>query len=525
ELSGIGQRTNRDWIAQWLLDPTAHRDSATMPRLLDAQRPSDRQTAVDIAAWLSTLPAAAASPAQKTPTTVAQPSVSGATVESLSGEHLFEDLGCLGCHRLTPSEERDVHRRISLAGIGRKFSNDSLAQFLRRPQAHFAATRMPDFALSPIEATAIAGYLLAASDLPDAKTLGRVDLADVASKADPVRGKEAFAKLGCVQCHAIDTVAASSQPIRIQRFDAGCLAAPTAAPAPKVTDKRGAAPDAADKSRAASSSAPVVPSWSLTDDERAALRKFVATKFSAANSTVNSAKPESQVALAPFDASAETAARMIERLNCHACHTRDARVSQLRDIIAEESSRGIVPEPLPNLTWTGEKLQATWLRSQLAGDLPQRARPWLKARMPAFSRYSETLAAGLMAQHGLPFTATQRDAQNPTTEVIEAGKRLTFANGGLDCRQCHAVGAAQPTGDAGTRIAHGVNFALVGRRLQDDYYRRFLLDPPRYDISTKMPKLAVDGKKTKIADVFGGDAEKQFAAIWAYIKSLEGETR
>ncbi|HND56297.1 MAG TPA: c-type cytochrome, partial [Pirellulaceae bacterium] len=74
ELSGIGQRTNRDWIAQWLLDPTAHRESATMPKLLDPQRPGDRQTAVDIAAWLSTLQASAGSATartQETPTTVA----------------------------------------------------------------------------------------------------------------------------------------------------------------------------------------------------------------------------------------------------------------------------------------------------------------------------------------------------------------------------------------------------------------------------------------------------------------------
>ena len=42
--------------------------------------------------------------------------------------------------------------------------------------------------------------------------------------------------------------------------------------------------------------------------------------------------------------------------------------------------------------------------------------------------------------------------------------------------------------------------------------------PPRYDTNTRMPKLAPDGKKTKVTKFFDGDAQKQFDAIWEYLK-------
>ena len=50
---------------------------------------------------------------------------------------------------------------------------------------------------------------------------------------------------------------------------------------------------------------------------------------------------------------------------------------------------------------------------------------------------------------------------------------------------------------------------------------RFVLDPPRYDIGTRMPKFVTDGRITKVNHIYDGDARQQFDAIWWYLQSLE----
>jgi hypothetical protein len=206
-------------------------------------------------------------------------------------------------------------------------------------------------------------------------------------------------------------------------------------------------------------------------------------------------------------------------LRCGACHNRDHHVAPLRRIIAEESEHGLVPDSLPNLTWTGEKLHGDWLSKQLEGTLPYRMRPWLKARMPAFGAYADLLAEGLAGEHGLNFSyAPQRKSKMPP--LAATGDRLTRKDGGLDCRSCHAVGRDQPTGDERTKVAQGINFAHTRERLRDEFYLRFVLDPPRYDVTTRMPKLSTDGRKTNATAILDGDARKQFEEIWQFIQTV-----
>ena len=78
-----------------------------------------------------------------------------------------------------------------------------------------------------------------------------------------------------------------------------------------------------------------------------------------------------------------------------------------------------------------------------------------------------------------------------------------------------------PRGDDRTKLAPGINFAQVRERMHYDSYRRFVLDPPRYDISVKMPKLTADGKTTSVTRFFDGDAQLQFQAIWHYLQHYD----
>ena len=51
------------------------------------------------------------------------------------------------------------------------------------------------------------------------------------------------------------------------------------------------------------------------------------------------------------------------------------------------------------------------------------------------------------------------------------------------------------------------------------YYRRWLADPKRIDIESKMPTYATNGR-TAFSDALGLDAAQQFEAIWQYLQTL-----
>ena len=102
-LSDAGSRLRPAWVEAWLLDPQSVCDDATMPRCLD-DRPelTSREQAADIAAYLATLgkPAEATRPKQLEPN----------DERVAEGEALFDDLGCVQCHRFTPPAEKDAVR-------------------------------------------------------------------------------------------------------------------------------------------------------------------------------------------------------------------------------------------------------------------------------------------------------------------------------------------------------------------------------------------------------------------------------
>ena len=134
--------------------------------------------------------------------------------------------------------------------------------------------------------------------------------------------------------------------------------------------------------------------------------------------------------------------------------------------------------------------------------------------MPKFPQFADTIARGLAEQHGV--RPEDADAVEYDEGLGEIGRKLTLSTA-LDCRQCHGVEDIQPRGDDRTKLAPGINFADIRDRLRYDSYHRFVMDPPRYDLSVKMPRLAANGKTTTITKFFDGDARLQFDAIWHYL--------
>lgn len=476
DLREVNRRLTPEWLSAWIADPHSIRPQATMPRLLDPVAPETPEQIRDLVAYLTSLSPSLASP-------------SGEETEELrsAGETHFENLGCISCHTFTPPDQSDPWNRLSLHFTKAKFSPPGLKAFILAPHEHYPSNRMPDFSLSEKEAEELTAWVRHNSrgEFPSFSTV---------RQADPANGARLFQEAGCATCH--NHGLKESPPLQFPALATltpsrnGCLA-----PDPPTT----------------------IPHYALTDSDRNALLRFL----------------EAGRTSLDIDPPAEQADRLLLRFNCAACHDRDGSPSPRLEIIADEGS-GKPHDPLPNLTWAGEKFQPEWTTRFLAGKLDYRPRPWLTARMPLFARETSHLPLGFAAQHGLTSnsnpsrstlnTSSLSTRDTPTeTELIEIGRKLTLA-GGLDCRQCHGVGSVQPRGDSRTKIALGINFSHVRERLNADHYQRFVLDPGRYDANSRMPRLAADGRTTKINFIFEGDARRQFDAIWRYIRNFDTST-
>jgi mono/diheme cytochrome c family protein len=457
DLGRVASRLNRDWIEQWLLDPASVHSDPSMPALLSENA---KQNAADIAVFLTSSAAAFADPVD--------------IDANLDGEVLFETLGCIACHHFDPISTDDPANRLSLHYASAKYAPGAIIDLLLNPQQHHASSRMPNFALTPSEAASLAAHVRRQSR-------GKINPSEIAGNL--ANGITAFADAGCQRCHALGggtPIQSADRDWHLDQLDRGCLSDFTESDSSVINQH--------------------APRFDWTDRERAAVRAFVATSLASLQAT----HP------------AETSLRLVQSLRCTACHDRDGGRAPRPLIIAEEGS-GRLPEVIPSLTWLGEKFHADWNRRLLAGDLNEKPRPWLSARMPAFPAYAEAIASGLAIEHAID----PRSVVDHTFDrnLADIGQRLTLETG-LDCRQCHAIGELQPRGDEKTQVALGINFVTIRDRMRYSAYHRFMLDPPRYDVNTKMIKLSENGVTTNLKAVYDGDAHQQFDAVWHYIQSL-----
>ncbi|MDB6059123.1 MAG: Trehalose utilization, partial [Verrucomicrobiales bacterium] len=189
----------------------------------------------------------------------------------------------------------------------------------------------------------------------------------------------------------------------------------------------------------------------------------------------------------------EFAERHYARLRCVECHQR--------------------VEGVPGLDRLGEKLKPEWMGRFIAGDIAQKPRPWLASQMPAFPQFGGDIGRGLAEASGF---APRSRTNAPVAELAKIGGQLVQAPPtGLACVQCHANGATMPT----VSDAPGMNFAFIAARLQPSYFQRWVRKPSVIDPHTKMPSYFTDEGTSPLKQYFGGDADKQIAAIWEYLQT------
>lgn len=464
-LAGISNRLHPEWIAAWILIPHSMRNKTTMPSLLPhGDLAVAAKQAQDLVAYLQSLPAVDR----------------GVAVEPnkelvSQGEILFEDRGCIACHRFThPKVKDEPFDRVSLHFAGAKFQPSALVDYLSNPRAYYKWSRMPSIPLTTAECQALASFVL---DAASGEPLLDAGLA----RGDAERGARLFQSSGCANCHSVVSgrPPAGTRRWMIENTEYGCLAKD-------------------DSQRARS------PRHALTKSSRVALAAFLKSDGESLGRAVAD----------------EFSRRQWETMNCYACHGRDGQNSLLSHVLLAEGIQGHAPEPVPDLTWAGEKLRPEWSQQLFSGQLGYRPRPHLHIRMPRLHARGALISRGLSYEHGFELEEDPRPAHDENLAAV--GSELVGMNNGLACFRCHAIGDRQTTAPFGAR---STNLSYATERLRYDFYHRWLRDPLRIDPQTKMIQFALDGHRTGLTTYYDGDARQQFDAIWHYLEQLNRESR
>ena len=208
---------------------------------------------------------------------------------------------------------------------------------------------------------------------------------------------------------------------------------------------------------------------------------------------------------------------VLERRGCLACHQRGtgkgnvavagAVVAASRKLAGQSPS--LVP---PALSAVGDKLLDQALARSVAGEQKTVRMPWLRVRMPRFVHAGADLAAVthyLVAHDRIP-------AEAPVTPAVQSGKadEQDLLGGqdlvgfkGFSCIACHHVGQFAPKNVA--LATHGSDLMGLAGRMRREYFLRWCRDPLRIVPGMEMPSY-----KKPMKFVFGGNIERQLAAMW-----------
>lgn len=462
-LTGIGSRANEAWLTRWIAQPDKLKPTTTMPAMVDHTKPEGAQAAADIGAYLASLV-----------TREKATSSPDLSLAQKGGEH-FHKLGCIACHSKPDANEPDFKNgRVPLNNVAAKFKGGSLVGFLKNPQKHHEAIKMPNFRFSNEEASSLAAYLTKTSTgehTPDPSEF---------PPGDATRGKNLVATLNCSSCH--EGLEASKNPAPnladIKDWTKGCLG---------PEDQRGNSPRLI-----------------LTEEQKKAITPAILPALK-------------------HDTVEAYTSRQIEALNCTSCHAYNGKDSlltkthgetkSLLDHIKETDERLI--QSRPPLTHMGAMLHTEYIEKMLLGSADPRPRPWLEMRMPAFPLHAKHMAHGLGQHHGLP--ASSPSKEEPPADQVKLGEQLVSMTG-YACVTCHAINEKPAL--AAFEV-QGINFGITHERLRPRYFHQWMFNPARLVPDTKMPRYTNpdDGAALR-PDILEGDSQKQFEAIRQYIQSV-----
>jgi mono/diheme cytochrome c family protein len=462
----------------WLMAPHVKQPGTSMPDLLPLEDQARRESATALAHFLFSI---SAPPIAESP----------AAGSSGKGRHLFHTIGCVACHSPDPEYEPSLVESgaglsegvsVPLIRLSQKYTREGLAAFLRDPIKFRPSAAMPRTPLTQAELGDLLAWLWrpeTEGEQEDERELrggGEGNLLQL----DPAlisRGREQFAQLGCVQCHALPGEKLpgfrGAKPLaELAGLEGGCLS-----PNP---------PDGA-------------PRYSLDAIQREALQ--------AALSAIENRKPP-------------TAEARIERdmllLNCYACHARHelggpdpARMAYFETTGADIEDEGRFP---PTLTGVGRKLTRRALVEIVQGNEP--VRPYMSTRMPDFGVAAAEQFATRFAEADLAraIKPTPRDGQENLVGRGPWGREL-MGVGGLNCISCHDLNGRPSLG------IRAMDLAAAPGRLRPEWFRDYLIDPAGFRPGTRMPSFWPGGKASH--PLIGRDTERQIDSLWVYLNEID----
>lgn len=454
------------------------------------------------------------------------------TDESIdAGKHLFNSIGCRGCHRLgpelddgeVPAPEADFGPRLDRQG--EKSTAVWLAAWLDNPSKLSPNTRMPDLRLTREEIDQLATYLVSLRGDGRPAASGRGWSSDDKHLEE---GRKAVLKYGCYGCH------------NISGFEEAGKAGP------QLDDFGSRTPDALE--------------WGGTPapaDVPTYLEKWIPIKLATPRRMEragvdlfmphNDLSPEEVDALTVMVMSdredwaprafrrkldAETAAlhegeRLVRKFNCRGCHEvgrdevpeldEDGELLEIHYLPHGGQMRRFYEDPAmapPPLTFAGEKFQYPWLYEFLSN--PTTLRPWLTARMPTFD-----LKPG-QAKSIIEYLAWRNQQPYPfetvkMADIAKAERReAIWLFDKLQCLKCHQVSTMKSLSPA----ERAPDLALSWKRLKPGWQRRWLLTPHLVQPGTKMPTLfpleddeIPDSFTTPYPELLGGKVDGQIDVL------------
>lgn len=363
-----------------------------------------------------------------------------------------------------------------------------------------------DLAMSLTEEFGVqgSGFSKPSSALPDEKHEFVFDPSQVEM------GRELFASLACASCHPLkqgDKPIESkwaAKPLNECRPAEGCLrrvdtahrkagaAVSSAAPKPDHRQRAADHPPHGDGVAADDTNPP--PDFGLTGSQREALAAALSVK-----SPTDPPNAEERINHA------------MTAFNCYACHARGGVGGPTPDrnplfltAIPEMGDEGRVPPPLDGV---GDKLQDAWLRQVLADGAKDR--PYMLTRMPRFAAPDVSALAESLVSLDQRTEGEIPKLDEPPSRVKATGRYLV-GDQALACIKCHTFGPHRATG------IQALSLLTMTRRIREDWFHRYLPNPPAYRPGTRMPSGFVNGRST-ITSIYDGHPQKQIAAIWTYL--------
>ena len=390
--------------------------------------------------------------------------------ESAVGKGLFHAIGCIACHSPRDEAGKELTRQgvVELEHVPAKYSRASLGEFLFQPTRVRPSGRMPDMKLTPVEAKAIASYLLDKADATSEPLLPRAELVAL--------GKKHFQQFHCAACHKVGDIPAAAAAVDLAscEFDTR-MSGQSARQEPAIQSERRAGESDSLGARAK-------PAEPISD------KAMVATTLTA--------------------------------FNCIACHVRDdfGGVSAERNARFQTSEKNLGDEARipPPLTLVGAKLQTVWMKKVLFDG--ESVRPSMFTRMPQFGeanlRHLPDLFARLDTVENFDFSLPNSESddekeRNKAKEMRDAGREL-LGDKGLYCVACHNFnGKASPN-------FKGIDLMTSFQRLKPSWFYHFLRNPNSFRPRIVMPAAWAGGKAAD-KSVLGGDTDRQIEAIWYYL--------